>query len=423
MELQWPLIVFTTLVAWSAGLFGTQALMAAFGVGKKAQVPAWIASAVLLAVGGIAVFFHLEHWERIFNGFGHLTSGITQELIAIVVLAAVAVAYLVMLRKSDDGASVPKWLAWLSVALSVALVAVMAHSYTMAARPAWDSVLWILYVLGNACVLGPATFAFLMAAAPPAGQPAGRAADAGAPAGLAALVGAAANALAALAFAIFLQLSAGSFADVGYYFDPTHPTEAMADCRGDGRRASALLWLGAVAVGAIVPPRRPSWAGAPATGGSGARWLSSPPWRAPSACAWPSTTSASACSCSTRMAPRAGPAARPPARPRERRPPGALARVRRGDPLRANVPRETSAAKERMFHVKHPGSAPSAPLRPRSPLRARFVSPNPLANDGSPSKRASGRPDAKAAARRRGETLRVGIHSSRPPGFAHAARG
>ena len=161
MELQWPLIIFTTLVAWSAGLFGTQALMAAFGTGKRAQVPAWICSAVLLAAGGIAVFFHLEHWERIFNGFGHLTSGITQELIAIVVLAVVAVAYLVLMRKSDDGASVPKWLAWASVALSVALVAVMAHSYTMAARPAWDSVLWILYVLGNACVLGPATFRLL----------------------------------------------------------------------------------------------------------------------------------------------------------------------------------------------------------------------------------------------------------------------
>ncbi len=156
MELQWPLILFTTLVAWSAGLFGTQALMAVFGVGKRAQVPAWVASAVLLAAGGIAVFFHLEHWERIFNGFGHLTSGITQELIAIVVLAVVAVAYLVLMRKSDDGASVPKWLAWVAVALSVVLVAVMAHSYTMAARPAWDSVLWILYVLGNACVLGPA---------------------------------------------------------------------------------------------------------------------------------------------------------------------------------------------------------------------------------------------------------------------------
>ena len=255
MELQWPLILFTTLVAWSAGLFGTQALMAVFGVGKRAQVPAWVASAVLLAAGGIAVFFHLEHWERIFNGFGHLTSGITQELIAIVVLAVVAVAYLVLMRKSDDGASVPKWLAWLSVALSVALVAVMAHSYTMAARPAWDSVLWILYVLGNACVLGPATFLLLsaLAAGGPGDQPAERAAGAGAPAGLAALAGAALNALAALAFAAFLQLSAGSFADVGLYFDPTHPTRAMADAAATVGAQAPLLWLGVVAVGAIVP--------------------------------------------------------------------------------------------------------------------------------------------------------------------------
>ena len=255
MELQWPLILFTTLVAWSAGLFGTQALMAVFGVGKRAQVPAWVCSAVLLAAGGIAVFFHLEHWERIFNGFGHLTSGITQELIAIVVLAVAAVAYLALMRKSDDGASVPKWLAWLSVALSVVLVAVMAHSYTMAARPAWDSILWILYVLGNACVLGPATFLLLsaLAAGGPRDRPAERAAGAGASAGLAALAGAAANALAALAFAAFLQLSAGSFADVGLYFDPTHPTKAMADAAATVGSQAPLLWLGAVAVGAIVP--------------------------------------------------------------------------------------------------------------------------------------------------------------------------
>ena len=253
MELQWPLILFTTLVAWSAGLFGTQALMAVFGVGKRAQVPAWVASAVLLAAGGIAVFFHLEHWERIFNGFGHLTSGITQELIAIVVLAVVAVAYLVLMRKSDDGASVPKWLAWVAVALSVVLVAVMAHSYTMAARPAWDSVLWILYVLGNACVLGPATFLLVLAAGGPGDQPADRAADAGAPAGRTALAGAALNALATLAFAAFLQLSAGSFADVGLYFDPTHPTKAMADAAATVASQAPLLWLGAVAVGAFVP--------------------------------------------------------------------------------------------------------------------------------------------------------------------------
>ncbi len=243
MELQWPLIIFTTLVAWSAGLFGTQALMAVFGVGKRAQVPAWVVSAVLLAAGGIAVFFHLEHWERIFNGFGHLTSGITQELIAIVVLAAVAVAYLVMLRKSDDGASVPKWLALLSVALSVVLVAVMAHSYTMAARPAWDSVLWILYVLGNACALGPCTMALVMAAV----------GDDVAPAGLPALAGTAIAAVAAVAFAIFLQMSAGSFAEVGFYFDPTHPTAGMADVAGAVAAQAPLLWAGAVAIGGVLP--------------------------------------------------------------------------------------------------------------------------------------------------------------------------
>ena len=253
MHPEWPLILFTFFLCVAGGALGAQGLLNVMGKGKKMQLASLVTALAALVVGGLSVFMHLQHWERIFNGFGHLTSGITQELIAIVVLAAVAVAYLVMLRKSDDGASVPKWLAWLSVALSVALVAVMAHSYTMAARPAWDSVLWILYVLGNACVLGPATFAFLMAAAPPAGQPAGRAADAGAPAGLAALVGAAANALAALAFAIFLQLSAGSFADVGYYFDPTHPTEAMADAAATVGAQAPLLWLGAVAVGAIVP--------------------------------------------------------------------------------------------------------------------------------------------------------------------------
>ncbi|OUO88363.1 hypothetical protein B5F40_12565, partial [Gordonibacter sp. An230] len=219
MELQWPLIAFTTLVAWSAGLFGAQALMALGGHAKRSQAAAWAASAALLAVGGVAVFFHLEHWERIFNGFGRLTSGITQELIVVVVLAAVAVAYLVAMRKSDDGASVPRWLCWVAVAACAALVAVMAHSYTMAARPAWDSALWILYALGNACVMGPCTMAVVMAVR----------GDDVAPAAPPALVGAALAALAAVAFAAFLQASGGSFAEVGFYFDPTHPTKAMAD--------------------------------------------------------------------------------------------------------------------------------------------------------------------------------------------------
>lgn len=243
MELQWPLIIFTTLVAWSAGLFGAQAVMALRGAGKKAQMPALVTSVVLLAVGGIAVFFHLEHWERIFNGFGHITSGITQELIAIVIVVIIMVIYFVMMRKSSDGGTVPKWLAVLSVVMSVVLVAVMAHSYTMAARPAWDSFLWLFAVLGNACVLGPITMAVLMAIK----------GDDLAAAGLPALVGAAINAVATVVFAIFLQMSGSAFTQVGYYFDPTHPTKAMADATAAVAVQAPLLWVGAVVVGALIP--------------------------------------------------------------------------------------------------------------------------------------------------------------------------
>ena len=81
MELQWPLILFTTLTAWGCGVLGGAGALALKGAGKKSQQLLAILSCVLLAVGGICVFFHLQHWERIFNGFGHITSGITQELI------------------------------------------------------------------------------------------------------------------------------------------------------------------------------------------------------------------------------------------------------------------------------------------------------------------------------------------------------
>ena len=96
MELQWPLILFTTFVAWSAGLFGAQGAAALAGEGRRAQMPALIGSAALLAVGGVAVFFHLEHFERIFNGFGNPTSGITQELVCVVVVGALMVVAFVV---------------------------------------------------------------------------------------------------------------------------------------------------------------------------------------------------------------------------------------------------------------------------------------------------------------------------------------
>lgn len=219
MELQWPLILFTTLLAWSAGVFGMQAVYSLRGVGAKAQMPALITSVVLMAVGGIAVFFHLQHWERIFNGFGHLTSGITQELIAIVVVFATMVVYFVYLRRSGDEAKVPTWLAVAALVLSVVLVCVSGHSYMMASLPAWNSVLQIGSLLGAACALGTGTMALLCDL---------KGEDA-ALSGVACIVGQAVNAVLTMAYVVAMASSASSFTSVSYWFDPVSPTQTIVD--------------------------------------------------------------------------------------------------------------------------------------------------------------------------------------------------
>ena len=247
MELQWPLIIFTTLLAWSCGVFASQGILALKGEGKEIQLPALVTSVVLLAVSGVAVFFHLQHWERIFNGFGHITSGITQELIAIVVFVAVAVVYFAMLRKSADGGTVPRWLAVVAIAISAVLALVCAHSYMMAARPAWDTVVWPLVELGEAAALGALTVMAMLALK-------GGESKLG---GLAAVAGSVASAVLSVALVAVWQASAGSFADVGYHFDPTTPTSPLLDVAAETNVLSGelapLVWLGVIVVGALAP--------------------------------------------------------------------------------------------------------------------------------------------------------------------------
>ena len=243
MELQWPLILFTTLLAWAAGVFGAQCLYALRGQGTRAQMPALITSAALLVVGGIAVFFHLEHWERIFNGFGHLTSGITQELIAIIVLFVAMVVYFVYLRRGGDDAKVPTWLAAIGLVLAVVLVAVMGHSYMMASLPAWDSVLQIASLLGAACGFGPATMALICAVRD-------EASDLDAKANL---IGQAVNVVLVVAYLIAMQATAGSYTAVEFWFDPTSPT---MDITPDGSTApfagASVAWAITAIVAAVA---------------------------------------------------------------------------------------------------------------------------------------------------------------------------
>ena len=264
MELQWPLILFTTFVAWSAGLFGAQGAAALAGEGPRAQMPALIGSAALLAVGGVAVFFHLEHFERIFNGFGNPTSGITQELVCVVVVGALMVVAFVVLRRAaggDEAPALPKWLAALMIAAAALLVLVTGHSYMMAARPAWDSLLGPLTLLGAACAAGPLTFAAIGAIAGGADGAVAGGAPGAAPAraagravGIAAIVGSAANAALSVAYLAFMAASTASHTAVGYYFDPTHPTAGMVDVSALSPFAAGSLPVAVVAVVAALAP-------------------------------------------------------------------------------------------------------------------------------------------------------------------------
>ena len=126
METQWPLVIFTLFVCLTCGTLGGMSILALKGQGRNLQMTALITSAVSLVVGGIGAFLHLEHWERIFNGFGHITSGITQELIGCVAVLEALDAQIAT-----------------------------AHSYLMPARPAWGLAL-VAFYLGNACLLGAA---------------------------------------------------------------------------------------------------------------------------------------------------------------------------------------------------------------------------------------------------------------------------
>ena len=245
MELQWPLILFTTFAAWCAGVFGTQAYLALKGEGKKVQTICWIVAAALLVIAGISVFLHLQHWERIFNGFGHITSGITQELIAIVVLAIIAIIYLACLRRSEDGASVPKWVAICAIAISVIFDVVMSHSYMMDARPAWNNVVEILSILGASCILGPATVAVIEDIKDGAVSPANVGAN---------FVGSIVAAVTTIGYIITMALANSSYTQIDYYIDPVQPTAGMVDIANISPFGSGSIGLTiATIICALIP--------------------------------------------------------------------------------------------------------------------------------------------------------------------------
>ena len=202
-------------------------------------------------VGGIAVFTHLKHWERIFNGFGHITSGITHELILVVVIVIALLALFLSLRKAGE-AGAPSAKAFGIVFIVIALVGgfVTAHSYDMYARPAWNNVYLYLYYYASMFLLGAAGI-WTLAAAFKEGE------DVCRPAALWTLIAAVfAAVVCVLGMHFIATIEPTTIEGITFYtYDPTHPAvdparDLAAAWSGS---SSTLFWLGAFAVGCIIP--------------------------------------------------------------------------------------------------------------------------------------------------------------------------
>lgn len=249
MHPEWPLILFTFFLCVAGGALGAQGLLNVMGKGKKMQLASLVTALAALVVGGLSVFMHLQHWERIFNGFGHITSGITLEFIFCIVFAVVLVLCFLMMRRSEEGVA-PKWVGVVAIVAGLALCAVTGDSYLMSALPVWDTVMLPVYYVVNACFLGSLVGMVIAGAV--------KCSDAFAITSKVALVAGIVQCVVLVIYAVLINNMGGMFTEVIYYFDPTLPDVGMVDTDAvvgsilTGSNALAY-WAGVQLVGVVVP--------------------------------------------------------------------------------------------------------------------------------------------------------------------------
>ena len=249
MEIQWPLILFTFFNCLAGGIFLMQGILTLAGKGKGMQLASCVSSIVALAVGGIAVFLHLQNPLRMLNGFGHITSGITIELIFVIVFAVAVVLYFLFMRRSEEGVA-PKWCAVVAIVVSLALPFATGESYVMSSIPVWDTLLLPLYYVVATVLLGGLS-ALVIAGAT-------KCEDGVKLSATVAFVGAIVCAVITIVYAVSISGMGEHYTDMEYYFDPTLPDVSMRQSEQitgailAGEHALAF-WLGTIIVGCVVP--------------------------------------------------------------------------------------------------------------------------------------------------------------------------
>lgn len=250
MGVQWPVILFTFFSCLAAGIFCMLGVLNLAGRGKKMQVFSLVSALIFAIVAAVCVLGRLQHVERIFNGFGNLTSGVTVELIAIIVFVVVLVLYFLMMRRDESGVA-PKWCAVVAVVVSLALPIAACRSYQMAAVPAWETPLLPAYYLVNMLLLGGLASMIIASAVKE---------DDSAVVKCCSIVSLAGAVCCAVVTLIYAATMAGTVStqstysmNSAYYGTPTSTATTALGTTIMAGEHGVLFWVGTIVAGCIVP--------------------------------------------------------------------------------------------------------------------------------------------------------------------------
>jgi len=152
MDIQWPLVLYTTLIALGSGLFIFVAVLEVAGKINDIRRLGTIIALAALVLGGCASLLHLEHPGRIFGVFNNLGSPLGMELVFLALTVIVAVVFLFTLK--PEPTMLTKVLAVLGIIAAAGLMLVAGNLYVLSARPAWSTGFLPLSYLVSAFVLG-----------------------------------------------------------------------------------------------------------------------------------------------------------------------------------------------------------------------------------------------------------------------------
>lgn len=246
MNLQVPLMLFTLFVCTGAGLMFFQGLLGIKQPENRMTRPVMVTSLVFVLVGGICAYFHLQHFDRFFNGFAHITSGITLELIFVFIFAVAGIVVYAVCKKDTP---MPKWAAILAIVISAVTVFVMSCSYLMASKPAWCNAALPVFYLTNAAALG--SIGLLAVAALMKCEEHYETLE------RYALWGTLIGLVGMVIYTIVLACSGGAATDFGYFLNPTDLTytapTAYATAQTLFAGSGAVYTWGGLILGAVMP--------------------------------------------------------------------------------------------------------------------------------------------------------------------------